>query len=201
MVQTLPTWISQSWPVTSLLDPKVVPPIGVMYAFEALGPIAAPAIPDLARRIALTKSPDKGYIALYALTSIGPAAEPTLMNVMSNLDEEGSLWAAIRINGFGTNARSLIPWLVQNLQHTNSTVAVSSALSLGVLKLDPNLVVPALTTSLAAPSYQLRAYSATAVSRFGELARPALPALSKLLNDPDLTVRRAATNAIRAIAR
>jgi HEAT repeat protein len=101
----------------------------------------------------------------------------------------------------GTNARPLVPLLVQRLQSRNLFVAMDAVQALGELKIEPELVVPALGKALQDPNQnvQISSRAAFALARFGNLSRPALPTLTNALNDPDPSVREGASNAIARI--
>jgi hypothetical protein len=196
--QKLPDWVLQSRPVRSLLttDKAGERADQAMRGFRALGLIAAPALPELTRRINLTNSPATSGRALFALSSIGPAGLPAMMGIVSNLNNTDSLLVATCIKNMGTNSRPLVPILINALQDTNWFTAMIAAKTLGDLKFDPDLVVPALTKCLRDPRYELRMEVPLALMRFGELARSALPSLSNALNDPNPDVR---ANSARAI--
>lgn len=99
----------------------------------------------------------------------------------------------------GPNARPLVPLIVQNLQHTNLSVAYSCTRALGELKIEPGFVVPALMKGLGDPRQQIQIQAATSLKQFGKLALPALHALSNSLNDSSQPVREAAAEEIHAI--
>ena len=62
-----------------------------------------------------------------------------------------------------------------------------------------SLVVPALMSTLQNTNTD-RGSAARALGTIGENARPAVPILLKLLNDPDQSARREATDALSRIA-
>ena len=167
-------------------------------AFGMLGPLAAPAIPELTRQINLG-TPRQRELAMIALSYIGPEAQPAMIHVLTNLVSLDIDCMIVCLRNMGTNARPLFPLLVQKLQSENMLIAAGCAGALGESKVDPDLAVPALTKSLADPRQMVRLQAARTLAQFGGLARPALPALSNVLTDPDPEARVAATNAIRAI--
>jgi len=99
----------------------------------------------------------------------------------------------------GTNARPALPRLLGMLATTNYGAAVGAILALGELKLEPHLVVPALTNCLLGPVTGLRFFAAQALGRYGSEACSAVPALVRALDDSSAVVGRCATNALRAI--
>jgi HEAT repeat protein len=88
--------------------------------------------------------------------------------------------------------------LIQFLHDTNSPFSATAATALGDIpgyKMPDPAIVPALTDSLRDPRAPVRACAAESLGRLDRAAEPAASALLDLWNDPDLPVRRAATNA------
>jgi HEAT repeat protein len=135
---------------------------------------------------------------MLALAKLGPPALPTLAAQLSSPNGAGDLWLMACIRELGTNACSLVPLLVKNLNRTNWFDAMINAEMLGELKRAPDLAVPALTTCLNDSRREVRMVAPRALMQFGELARESLPALTNALTDPDPDVRG---NAARAIPR
>jgi HEAT repeat protein len=194
--------IAESAPARKLFpfNDAYVRALNATAALRLLGPLAAPAVPELARRISLTNSPDARLSAIAALSCIGPPAAPIMASVLSNHLDAKSAWVMSCIEDMGTNARPLLPILVRNLQHQDIGVVASAEYALGALKLDPTLVVPALTDCLRDPRRDARWAATYALMKFGALARDSLPALTNALRDPDRDVRNIAATAIEAIA-
>lgn len=169
-------------------------------AFAILGPIAAPAAPELRRRI-VTKGPtDSRYRALAAIAQTGPPAVPAIAQVLSNASDAASMWVTFCIEDLGTNAKPLVPILLQNLRHTNPDVVVQSIYTLSQLQLDATNVVPALAACLRHPDRNVRFSTPCSLAKFGALAHPALAALTNALSDADADVRREVAEAISKIA-
>ena len=98
----------------------------------------------------------------------------------------------------GTNAVAAVPVLVRCLKDCDPGLDITVVTALGDLGLEPDVVVPELSSGLEVPS--IRIGSACALGNFGILARPAIPALLRVLNDPDQHMRLVVTNALRKIA-
>ena len=79
-------------------------------------------------------------------------------------------------------------------------VAAGAAITLGRLRLEPQLVVPALERNLSSTNLAIRNCSALALGEYGENAKSALPDLLLLLHDPIEKIRTTATNSITRIA-
>src|SRR5262249_48714195 len=88
--------------------------------------------------------------------------------------------------------------LVQYLQDTNSPLSLHAADALGQMAIsNPNLpenVLPALTNSLHDPRPKVRLNAVDALSHFKNAPNTVGPALLDAWDDPDYSVRRAATN-------
>jgi hypothetical protein len=164
-------------------------------AFRALGPAATPAIHELEVR-AESNSKEKRAQALYALSHLGPMAAPAIVRVFSNPDRVAYAWIRPSIPEWGTNARPLVPRLVQYMDHTNADAVAASARILGDLRLEPDLVIPALMRKLTDPRPVVSQQIPFALASFGP---PALTQLTNALSDPDPLVRQSATNAIARI--
>jgi HEAT repeat protein len=154
----LPKWMLGSRPMQYLLrdDATAGRAWDAELAFGALGPTASPAIPELSRLAALSKSPVRRDSAISALASLGKPAVPSLAALLSTPDPAVSRAVMLRLSDLETNPRAFVPLLVQNLGHTNSFVATTSARTLAELKLDPEMVVPALTRCLQDPRREVR---------------------------------------------
>ncbi len=172
-------------------------------AFQALGPMAAPAIPELARLLAITNSPSSNQRALFALSCLGPAAVPAIANFLSSPRYAGDPWAMHCIQNMGTNARVITPIIVGNLTHTNDLIAATTAYSFIMVgptnHFDADLLVPALIQCLQDPRPFVRQRASFPLQTFGAAAAPALPALTNALSDPDPQVRTNAAAAIKYI--
>ena len=108
----------------------------------------------------------------------------------------GSAVVTSSLQPLGTNARPLVPTLIQCLQDKDTVVSMGAPQALGGFKIERSTAVPALIDSLQNPRTGVRGMAARSLPEFGVEALPALPALSNLLNDPSPPVRREATNAI-----
>jgi HEAT repeat protein len=89
--------------------------------------------------------------------------------------------------------------LIQYLQDTNSALSPYAATALGQ-RFENNIstrtvILPALTNGLRDPRRLVRSRCADVLGRLGQAAEPAVPALLDAWNDPDESVRQAATNA------
>lgn len=193
----LPNWVINSGPAKWFFaDTKIVRAQAAAFSFRALGPTAEPAIHELEIR-AQSNSVEKRSRALFALSCIGPAAVPAIRRVLSNPNRVTDTLLEDSLVFLGTNARPLIPMFVEYLDHTNANVAVASARTLGDLRLESDVVIPALIRKLGDPRQAVRIQVPLSLANF---APPALTRLTNALSDPDPLIRQQATNALAKIA-
>jgi len=195
----LPLWIAESDVMYWLLEKKEERQKNAMKAFEVLGPIAAPAVPELHRLVCRTNAPETAERALTALASIGPAAVPAVIDILSTTHFSGHWIMQNCLGILGTNAAPVVPILIKNLRNPDEQVAQNSALSLGAVGCDPERSVSALIEVLGDPRPKVRKAAITALLSFGSSARDALPALTNFLNDPDPNISFSAMEAINTI--
>ena len=169
--------------------------------FQALGPVATPACPELARLLVGAKSEYVQWKAGYALANIGASGLPYLVNVLTNEANtmERRVIATACMRSMGTNGLEAVPVLIGYLGCEEPDLAAVAARSLGRLGLLPGLVVPALSGGLGCTNTNVRYEFVSAFGMFGKAAKPALPVLEERLSDPDEAVRGAATIAVRSI--
>jgi hypothetical protein len=177
-------------------DRRVERAEGAAVAFQVLGADAEGAVGELARLMRQTNSRATQYRAVYALPFLGAKSIPPLLAVLTSQQTDVRPLVIGSLRPLGTNARPLVPALIQCLKGRDWLVSESAAQVLADLKMEPASVVPALIESLQDPRPSVRVSSAQALPEFGPDARPALPALTNLLNDPNPTMRQAAANAI-----
>ncbi len=188
------------------------------FAFQPLGDLAQPAIPELTAT--MNHSPYRGQSlhAIIALSYIGKADIPALSDALTNTNVLNRFCVA-GIFGYSpaltTNSASVLPLLVRCLNDPEVGVRSSAAFSLGKLaeqdRSHATLVVPALTNCLSSTQRKFgsqRAQVIDALGAYGELAQEAAPLLLKETKAEDLTVpsgspipvRVAATNALLKIS-
>jgi HEAT repeat protein len=196
-ISTFGKWLGRAW-----YDPWNTSQVrgeGALMALGILGPSAASAIPELTRLMNSPNDFDRAKNATFALGHLGGESLPPLMTVLTNPQSPMCGMAALSLSLLGTNARPAVPILIGYLRATNM-LAACAATSLGMLRQEPHLVVPALTQALHDPRPEIRCAAAHALEQFGDQARSAQPALLSLLNDTDDRTRYVATNALRNIA-
>lgn len=151
-----------------------------LMAFQALGPIARPAIPTLAAMLT-NANPDIADAGFQALRGIGVAeCVPPLTLVLTNGDAVLRPAAAVSLGSLRGRATAGVPALVRALQTTNANLQADAAHALGLIAGKPPLAVPALMRALESTNNQVTQTAAMALGAFGTDAETALPALRAL---------------------
>jgi hypothetical protein len=164
-------------------------------ALHALGPMAKPAIPELALLVTngiFTRD------AAYALAGIGPEAMGPLREAMTNRSDWVQLCAIWAVGQTPTNGQFAVPALLERLQDKTPMVRAGAAWSLGQIHADPELVAPALAAKLGDTGFNVRSMTEGALKEYG-ITSVTAAALVRYLDDPSVHIRMAATNALKAI--
>ena len=151
--------------------------------------------------------PGVRQLAAEALCQFGADSQPAVPALIEIYDQNTaeSSHAATALGLIGPAARAAVPSLLRGLADTNLDVEFRQQciMALGRIHAEPELVVPALMKSLSETindtDVRIRAFSAIALGQFGPDAKPAVPLLTSLLQDPNRNVRSDATNALRLI--
>jgi HEAT repeat protein len=104
---------------------------------------------------------DKGFSAALALAYIGPAGLAPLQAAAADPGARCRLNAIRALGDMGTNALPAIPLLIQCLTNTNLDVARTATYALCELRLEPDLVLPALANCLRSPDPNTRIKAAS----------------------------------------
>ena len=144
----------------------------VLFALAAIGPEAKAAVPAITKAL---RDPDMNvrYAACHALGQIGPAAMPAKSELVGNLGSADQFLAMASA------------WALARVHPECSETAAKS--------------VPVLIESMGEPDVMTRLHAAQALGCLGALAKDAVPALEKALEDANETVRTAASEALKAI--
>jgi HEAT repeat protein len=173
--------------------------------FSILGPQAKAAIPDLTQVMMETNKPFASIDAIRALGCLGPDALPLILTVVSNSQTfsfaygQVALQSILTMGSRGTDIRPAVPVLIQRLRERGEMTELAME-TLLELQVEPDVTIPAVAECLHDSDYRIRQRAAECLATARPQARSAVPALVKALNDPQIYVRIAATNALRAIA-
>jgi hypothetical protein len=171
-----------------------------LNAFAILGQKATPAIPALTNLLSHSERWDTSLRALRALSYIGTNGLAIIVGIVTNTSYPCT-HRSVALNiiaGSDTNATCVVPALIDCLN--DREMGPQTAVTLGNLKLQPTLVVPALARCLRSKNLLLPESAAESLSEFGTNATVAVPDLIQALDSYDLFVRRAASNALAIIA-
>lgn len=171
-------------------------------SIAAIGPDARDANPKLLEAFASAKGRDGRQRdraqalmrSAYALTCIGDAARPALIEALKSDDTEIRLGAAKALGGMGPRAKDAVPALIENLGHGDEALRVEVIESLGAIGAD---AVGPLSKSLGWPDARLRSGSARSLGAIGVAAAAAGPILiERAKSDTESSVRAAALAAL-----
>jgi HEAT repeat protein len=152
-----------------------------------------------------TNKPVTSVRAIYALGFLGPNALPPLVLVASNSQtmafayREAAVNSILNMGYLGTNAHTVVPVLIGCL-HEGDAMTELAMRALLLMHVETDVTVLAVADSLQNTNAHLRQCAAECLAIAGPLGRPALPALLRALQDPEIYVRTAATNSLRRIA-
>jgi HEAT repeat protein len=176
-----------------------------MDAFQMLRYSAAPAVPELAKILNSTKSPEVASRAAIALGYIGQEGMPPLLNALSDPKHphrRAVAQALGLLQTIGSAAEPAVPILLRCVTDPDTQVACKAIQSLGALRLQPETAFPAITNAFSSPDTEVR-YWAVLYFRLLLLnhTEQTTPALRRLLADPDPRIRAEATNILSYIPR
>ncbi|MGO8749112.1 MAG: HEAT repeat domain-containing protein [Thermoguttaceae bacterium] len=178
----------------------------VAAVLASMGEGAKEAVPALIEIVKTDKSPESRKEALMALGAIGPAAKeavPAAIAALGDRNEKVNYAACFALGRIGPAAIAAEPELKKKL--TSADPLFPSAAAWAIVKIDPKTpdapqLVPQLMKALDYHEPLIRAGTARTLGHLGPVAKEALPALRKLLDDKDENVKKAAAEAIKAIA-
>jgi HEAT repeat protein len=105
--------------------------------------------------------------------------------------------ATISIRKLGRSARRAVPALVKGLEDKNLTAATVAADALGEIALDPDIVIPALVSTLKRKESPLRQSVIWALAQYGECG---LPVLFECLDSEDFDIAETAARYLGYLA-
>jgi HEAT repeat protein len=164
-----------------------------LKACGILGPVAAPAIGEVAEQL---PDPTLTAEAAVALSFMGRGAFGPLRDALSS-DDPVVRREALRSIGklkerAPLDARAVLPLLIDRTKDSDPGVRAVAATYLGIIHEGGTDAVAALANALKDSEPEVRRAAATALGSFGADATPAVPALRKAAGDADPDVAREA---------
>jgi HEAT repeat protein len=164
-----------------------------LKACGILGPVAAPAIGEVAEQL---PDPTVTAEAAVALSFMGREAFGPLRDSLSSEDPAVRREALRSIGKLKEraplDARAVLPLLIDRSKDSDPGVRTVAATYLGIIHEGGADAVGALVSALKDPEPEVRRAAATALGSFGSDATSAVPALRKAAGDPDPDVAREA---------
>ncbi len=174
----------------------------VARAFEVLGPMAEPVLPELIEDFRAGRHIG---VALAAVASIGKTEGGlAIIEGLTNSDPWVVFFTISALSNFRTNeqvVRAAQPLLVDNLKHPDAGVRAIAASVLGGFSCRPEEVIPELMRSARHDTdVVVRIEAIKAIARYGTNSASVVDELELIATvDPEKNVRRAASNAIHAV--
>jgi hypothetical protein len=180
----------------------------LLIAFQILGPVAEPLVPDLVRAFKDGTMPQKAGQLLPMIDK--NVASQTFIESLTNEQLTVRIMAAgsLSATGLGTNAETITNTVRQLIECLNYESAerdspglrAASAGTLGYLKLEPGVTVPALLARLKVENQLVcRTAIIKALGRFEHEAEAALPILRPMTNDADPVIKSLAVKSVKQI--
>lgn len=165
-----------------------------LKASGLLGPLAEPAVADVAAHLA---DPQYTEEAAVALSFMGRQAFGPLRQAASSQDPVVRREALRSIGKLKERApldsRAVVPLLLERLADPDASVRTVAATYLGIIHEEPATVIPALVETLADEEPTVRSAAAAAIGSFApEAAQSAVPALRRATGDRNEDVAREA---------
>lgn len=163
-----------------------------------LGGEAQSLLPQLSQAATSDASPKVRSSALLAISRVAEpaAAVETMTKALGDRDQGVRLMAVQRLRESGRAAEPALGDLAKLLEDKDEKIRRTAGEALVRIG---GKSVPALTAALGSKSRDAREVALTALSKMGPLAKPALPAMRKLLNDNDLNVKELAKRTVLEI--
>ncbi|MCX6925747.1 MAG: HEAT repeat domain-containing protein [Verrucomicrobia bacterium] len=169
-------------------------------ALEALGPEAAPAIPQFSRMLNEGRNCNA---AAWALAKIGTNALPALIGALSSRNESVRMEAAGVMGWFREEAEAAVPALVECIRDEDRYVRGNAIAALQAIPKRPDIAVPALITALADPDASVYENVDTVLRKYAlvepEATIPMLIQAARQEQNP-VSIRFRAAEIVRAIA-
>ncbi|HWF18029.1 MAG TPA: HEAT repeat domain-containing protein [Verrucomicrobiae bacterium] len=166
-------------------------------ALGKIGPSARAAIPVLTAGLT-NRSPN--LVVQAALINLHAASITPIVEQLKDTTKQAQWIRAMLIARWcGTNASPAIPLFISALNSTNGMVVDTSLVTFGYIHEQPETCIPVIVPFLASKNVWHRFNALESLRMFGKAAKLAVPELIRCLDDPELLLRKTATNALREI--
>jgi hypothetical protein len=191
-----PHWQNHPW-LFRVAPPAFLRQRHALHGLYALGPLAAPALPDL---IAAATEPNLRDPAVRTLGVLGPPGFQVLTNLLTDRNFLGRAMAIRALADMGPAAKPAVPALLAclNANHGGGfpTAAAEALLKIGE---DPALVIDGLIYDLHfKQSPRIQEAAAAVLGRLGPKARSAVPSLLRVIAEKS-PASRAAAEALKLV--
>jgi HEAT repeat protein len=185
--------------MAALKDQNFIVRKNAAIALGENGPAAKSVTPALVETLK-DDNPVVRREAAVALAKVQGDSDLTVPALIAAL-KDSDVWVRDRAIGslgeLGPRAKAAIPALLEIMKQSPGRETDTSGRAIAALqKIDPEIIRPLLVKELSSPDASTRAQAVRALGGLGDAAKDALPAMEKLLKDPDNKVRVVAAQAV-----
>jgi HEAT repeats len=169
-------------------------------AFDVLGPVAKPAVPQLSDILTNSQLSKEATIALAA---IGPEGWTVLPDTILSTNAPANTWvkscAVWGLAGHHVVQPDIVHFLITEVTNQPPRCGAIVAWALGELGTNQDEAIPVLIAGLQSPDIGMRWGACTGLGKFGTNAAIAVPALLQSLQDTNVAVKGHAESALKLI--
>jgi HEAT repeat protein len=189
-------WLNRKQHVVHLsVRPAREEQMQAVLAFEALGPVAKPAIPEL-RKMLLNTEPEA---VADALANIGPESVTVLLEAIPGIASQKRCALFAAAAKWPSHQAATVNALLVALRSTNAEERRCAAEFLGRLRGHPIQTIPALIAALDDPEFAVRFQALKSLVSFGTNAQSAVEILRERMGKPGSFPPDALSNAVLQI--
>jgi HEAT repeat protein len=183
--------------IERLGDEDVAVRQATVAALFAMGEMAKPAIPAIARRL---RDPDS-YVridAAHLLERLKPDSIPSLIELLQDANPRVRELAARTLEKIGPSAKSAIPSLIERLGDEDVAVRQATVAALHSMGEMAKPAIPAIARRLRDPDGYVRVDAALTLADLGPAS---VPVLTSLLYDPAPRIRELSAHTLQQIGK
>ncbi|MEW6302525.1 MAG: HEAT repeat domain-containing protein [Verrucomicrobiota bacterium] len=171
-----------------------------VFACQALGPLAKPAIPGLKGVLHEGVDPMCREAAM-ALNAIGEDGYDVLIDAFGSTNKLAQFQALFAIHFPGCTPQKAREPLMKLIESTDRETSIHKVAQIahGIATLKPSLSMKHQLAELQSPQLFFRRQGVMTLGKWGKEGAPAIPELEKALRDPEAEVRVEARNALMKI--